>query len=246
MKTDNNPEILKQPLKTTVVLNTADFESLKVEEKLHIVISVKDFRAIVMHAESIDVSLQAYYSAPGRPLQFTYNKHSMECQFTLMTAGEYRGPTAEAIERMNAGPQQTSNAEPTKKQPTRVMPPPPRPFEGRRNARTLGKRTEERAKSTVTTESDDQPLFVPQDDREWDPAPYDNGDEVLGWDASEKTVLISTLSGIYVNELIEIRNRYSPAGNVSERLPGQKHPQSQNRQWRRRLTYLNQPSDCHR
>jgi cell cycle checkpoint control protein RAD9A len=176
------------------VLNTADFEQLAVKEQLHIIISVKDFRAIVMHAETLDVTLQAYYSSPGRPLQFIYSKASMECQFTLMTAGEYRGSTVEAIERMNRGGTQTTNNATAiqRQQPPKIMLPPPRPPEGRRSATKLGKRqVDERSKSATTDESDDQPLFVPQDDREWDPAPYDNGEEVLGWDASEPTVLLS-------------------------------------------------------
>lgn len=58
---------------------------------MHIAISVKDFRAIVLHAETLRTSVQASYSFPIRPMRLTYNEHGMQCEFTLMTIGDYRG-----------------------------------------------------------------------------------------------------------------------------------------------------------
>lgn len=58
---------------------------------MHVVISVKDFKAIVVHAETLKTSVQAQYSFPTRPLQLAYGEHGMQCEFTLMTIGDYRG-----------------------------------------------------------------------------------------------------------------------------------------------------------
>ncbi|KAF2673167.1 hypothetical protein BT63DRAFT_147837 [Microthyrium microscopicum] len=187
-----NAEILKMPLKTTVILNGGDFEKLSVQEQLHIVVSVKDFRAVVLHAESIDTVLHAYYTSPGRPLQFAYNKGSMNCQFTLTTAGEYRGTTIQPAP-VGAATRHRSESERASKPPpsrAKVMPPPPAPS-GRRNTKTLGKRRPSAPDRSAETSRDnqDEPLFVPMenDDRNWDPPSYDNAEESLGWDASEET-----------------------------------------------------------
>lgn len=68
-----------------------DFEEFAVEEKLRIGISVKDFKAIVIHAETLKTSISAFYSYPTRPMQLAYQGNGMQCEFTLMTIGEYRG-----------------------------------------------------------------------------------------------------------------------------------------------------------
>lgn len=84
-------EILKHPLETSIALDILDFEEFSVEEKMHIAISVKDFKAIILHAETLRTSVQASYSFPNRPLQLAYTEHGMQCEFTLMTIGDYRG-----------------------------------------------------------------------------------------------------------------------------------------------------------
>ncbi|KAF8469708.1 Rad9-domain-containing protein [Kalaharituber pfeilii] len=80
-------EILKQPLHTAVSMDTVDFEEFTVEEGLHITINLKDFKAIINHADSLGATVTAYYSAPGRPLQIQYDRDGMRCEFTLMTTG---------------------------------------------------------------------------------------------------------------------------------------------------------------
>ena len=87
-------EILKHPLQTSVAIDELDFEEFAVEDKLRIGISVKDFKAIVTHADTLKSSISAHYSYPTRPLQLTYQGHGMQCDFTLMTIGEYRGGSA--------------------------------------------------------------------------------------------------------------------------------------------------------
>lgn len=64
---------------------------------MHIAVSVRDFKAIVLHAETLKASVQARYSFPTRPLQLVYNEHGMQCEFTLMTIGDYRGSSTTPI-----------------------------------------------------------------------------------------------------------------------------------------------------
>lgn len=58
---------------------------------MHVAISVKDFRAIVLHAETLKTNVQAYYSLQTRPIQLSYNENGVDCEFTLMTIGDYQG-----------------------------------------------------------------------------------------------------------------------------------------------------------
>jgi cell cycle checkpoint control protein RAD9A len=83
-------EILKQPVETAVALHIQDFDDFHAEEDVHIVINVKDFRAIVTHAETLKGALSAQFSRPGRPLLFRSTEHGITCEFILMTSGEYR------------------------------------------------------------------------------------------------------------------------------------------------------------
>lgn len=93
-KVMDGKEILKQPLETAISLNTSDFEDFHAEEGVHITISVKDFRAIVTHAETLKGSMTANFSRPSRPLQFFYQAVGMTCQFILMTRGDSSTPSA--------------------------------------------------------------------------------------------------------------------------------------------------------
>ena len=84
-------DVLKQPLRTSVAIDALDFEDFAVEENLHIGINVKDFKAIIIHADTLRTSIRAFYSYPTKPLLLSYYGHGMECNFTLATIGEYRG-----------------------------------------------------------------------------------------------------------------------------------------------------------
>lgn len=87
-KVMDGKELLKQPLETAISIHTEDFEDFQAEEDIHITINVKDFKAIVAHAETLKGSITANYSRPSRPLQFSYQTIGMTCQFTLMTRGD--------------------------------------------------------------------------------------------------------------------------------------------------------------
>lgn len=131
-------------METSIALDTLDFEEFAVEEKVHIAISVKDFKAIVLHAETLKTSVQACYSFPTRPLQLAYNEHGMQCEFTLMTIGDYRGSSTTpapgsdrnsyALPRDNRSSRETSTQttqaridRTTNERNNATMPPPPRP-----------------------------------------------------------------------------------------------------------------------
>ena len=88
------PEVLKQPLETAIAIHTQDFEDFHMQENMHIVISVKDFKAILTHAQTLRGSISASFSLPSRPLQFSYQNFGVHCEFTLMTTGDLRGASA--------------------------------------------------------------------------------------------------------------------------------------------------------
>ncbi|KAI9750931.1 MAG: ribosomal protein S14, S11 [Chaenotheca gracillima] len=196
--------ILKQPLQTSVSIDTAQFENFTVQEKLHIAISVKDFKAIIPHAETLNASVSATYSVPNRPMQLAYRASGMTCEFTLMTIGEYHGePPAPAP--MAAQRTSTSTVQPIKavsgnersRQDRTTMPPPERPPQ-----RIVEDRpTTSAPRPTPPTQPpqpsiDSQSLFIPdgEEDRRWDEPNYDDEDEeMLTWDASADN---DTLNGL--------------------------------------------------
>ena len=97
-------EILKQPLQTSVSFDTADFDTFGAEDGVHVAVSLKDFKAIVVHADSLHASVTAYYSDAGRPLQVTYEQEGMNCEFTLMTLGDNRAFTTTRVEHQPPAP----------------------------------------------------------------------------------------------------------------------------------------------
>lgn len=196
-------EILKHPLRTAVSVNKSDFDHFDAQEKLHIIISVKDFKSIVNHADTLpNTAINAYYSTPGRPFQFSYSKDGIQCQFTLMTTGEYNGtptPSAAPPSAPSAVPRPISRAQSTvsmasesRRSAVDEMPPPVKPAP-RRPVRKLGQ-NENGASSQFRQQVEEDPdsLFVPaaEEDRRWDPTEYDNNndEEAMVWDASASNV----------------------------------------------------------
>ncbi|KAI5268946.1 Rad9-domain-containing protein [Aureobasidium subglaciale] len=70
-----------------ISLHIQDFDDFHAEEDVHIVINVKDFKAIVTHAETLKAPMCAQFSRPGRPLLFRYTEKGLTCDFILMTTG---------------------------------------------------------------------------------------------------------------------------------------------------------------
>ncbi|TKA71141.1 hypothetical protein B0A49_02884 [Cryomyces minteri] len=185
-------EILKQPLHTQVSVDVQDFEEFDAEEKTHIIISVKDFKAIVTHADTLKTGLSACYSNPNRPLQFSYQADGMHCELTLATSGDYRATpaptTARALPSRAASRQQsTASAPPERRIAASEMAPPPQPS-SRSSAHQFRQQSKApRPPSAQHSDPDPESLFVPpgEEDRRWDPTEYrSEEDDMLGWDAS--------------------------------------------------------------
>lgn len=188
-KVANGKEILKHPLVTAVAVNTSDFDEFDVDPGLHIIISVKDFKAIVVHADTLKTNIKAYYSRPTRPLQFSYGCDGLTCEFTLMTTGEYAagtGPPAVPQQVPSRATLQNPSVA-TERLESRSMrskmPPPSEPVSRQSAQRRIpGSRKEPTPR---LTQSEDASLFVQQDDDDaWEPLDYNNEEETLGWDAS--------------------------------------------------------------
>ncbi|KAG8631286.1 hypothetical protein KVT40_000426 [Elsinoe batatas] len=189
-------EILKQPLETAISIHVQDFDTFSFPEDMHLVISVKDFKAIVTHAETLRATIVASFSRPSRPLQFAYEAHGVHCEFTLMTTGDYRGESASATPRpvATASPSRRtsvapSTTSPLKKQTSTEMPPPAKPISIASQVPKKGFATMQRGITRASQDPDQDSLFVPNhrdDDRAWDAPDFDRDDaeDELGWDAS--------------------------------------------------------------
>ncbi|KAF2191034.1 hypothetical protein K469DRAFT_558355 [Zopfia rhizophila CBS 207.26] len=188
-KVSNGKEILKHPLVTAVAVNTSDFEEFNIQAGLHIIISVRDFKAIVIHADTLKTSLKAYYSYPTRPLQFNYGCDGLSCEFTLMTSGDYNAvpassPAPAMLSRTNSRAQSAATERTENRSMRSEMPPPAEPA-SRRSARRRNPGSR-KVKSPKRAEPDPDSLFVTQEeeDTRWDPVDYNKEEETLGWDAS--------------------------------------------------------------
>ncbi|KAI1326637.1 Rad9-domain-containing protein [Xylariaceae sp. FL0255] len=205
-KAANGDEVLKKPLHTSIAVERDEFDSFFVEEdKLHIVIGVKDFRAIIQHAFILRSDVKAKYSTPAKPMQFRYDGDAIKCEFLLMTIGERGAPGQKAKRaRANAkaprGPgleastsRATSRAgshAPTLVAPPQAVAPPPKTRPNPIPSLRPGVERSFHRPPPATLE--EEALFVPQDqdnDEQWNPVTLDEDDEEdqnarLGWDAS--------------------------------------------------------------
>jgi cell cycle checkpoint control protein RAD9A len=170
---------------------------------MHTVISVKDFKSIVAHAETMNTVINTFYSTPGRPLQFSYSMDGLHCQFTLMTAGDYTpSPSTAPSAAVSAAPTRASSrvqsitgpsSEISPSERSRSFPnnmPPPAVPNSRKPVRKLGQKDVNGGSKTAQQDDNDDSLFVPleEEDRRWDPADYENDEETLAWDASANNV----------------------------------------------------------
>ncbi|CZT15907.1 related to rad9 protein [Ramularia collo-cygni] len=194
-KVDDGKLILKQPLETSISIHTSDFEDFHMQEGIHITISVKDFRAIVTHAETLKGPISAQYSQPTRPLQFSYQNHGMHCEFTLMTMGDGRGvssaPNPNFVSTRSMSRQSSAIPAQSVGSLSTQMPPPARPnIIKPLSSQSKGRSFHGQDRTTPIVDPDPESLFMPQDgaddDRTWDPPNYERDDEeeMLGWDAS--------------------------------------------------------------
>ncbi|KAJ9191157.1 hypothetical protein DTO027B5_6756 [Paecilomyces variotii] len=190
-KITDGKEILKQPVHTSVAIDTKDFEEFMVEENLHVAIIVKDFKAVVTHADTAKATITARYIRPCRPLHLAYEFEGIACEFTLMTRGEVDDeepdssrPPASALSARNTPRPVQANT--SRSVPARESMPPPasRPTQRPTQASTPASRSISIPRHAPLIDHDS--LFVPMDDdKQWDEPNYDDDTEDrLGWDAT--------------------------------------------------------------
>ncbi len=176
-----------------------EFDDAHVDNKVHIIISVKDFRAVLQHAGLTSGQLSVCYSNPGRPMKLSYTGDGLVCEFILMTVGE-RGNGGQPAKRSRAkgakesqpGLEAASTRGDTEsqQQPQAVKEAPAKPSTQRHPQFEI--RPPPVPPSTLMSES----LFVPQydDENQWEPVNPDDDEEDEGqqarleWDTSAQPV----------------------------------------------------------
>ncbi|QIW95691.1 hypothetical protein AMS68_001209 [Peltaster fructicola] len=196
-KIQDGKEVLKQPLETSIALHIEDFEDFHVREQVHIVISVKDFRAIVTHAETLHGSLSASFSVPAKPMQMSYGGPGIQCDFTLMTTGDHAGVSIQSrpnfISTRSSARQPTSTSTTTLNRSNSEMLPPALPGTKHLNSGlgTLSQakklRLDQPTPAVSQQDPDPESLFMPpNEEQSWEPHQFedDGQEELLGYDAS--------------------------------------------------------------
>ncbi|CAI7595850.1 unnamed protein product [Penicillium bialowiezense] len=189
------PEVLKHPVHTSVATDKLDFQEYMVEDNMHVAINLKDFKAVVGHAETANATVTARFTRPCRPLQLEYRFEGVLAEFTIMTRGQADDevPSSRAtIPRQTPAPIPVS-ARPSEPQPSApsTMPPPPprsrsiRPLNGSSTQENLSQKTSADRPLASGLSMDFDSLFVPaDDDRQWDEMNEEEPQDILGWDAS--------------------------------------------------------------
>ena len=167
------------------------------DEKLHITINLKDFKAIVIHGDTIGASVSSLYSYPRQPLLFTYDGEGILAEFTLMTISDHRGASATPATVSRAvSPRRRSRSPISALQYEDPMPPPPTPGGLRAmgtststsfDQQTVSQREQRPSPPPPKPTLDEESLFLPQEDedRRWDPQESgDESEDMLGWGPS--------------------------------------------------------------
>ncbi|MCJ1393789.1 hypothetical protein MMC18_006665 [Xylographa bjoerkii] len=232
-------EILRQPLQTSITLDSLDFENFLVEERLHIGISVRDFKAIITHGETLKTSITASYSYPSRPMKLSYNDHGMKCEFTLMTIGEYRGgsvtpaPSAprSASVRPAVRPEPAKPSQQSERQQRQDSMAPPLQPASRSFARESASQRQSRPSPPPPRASIDHwSLFVPEDDDEskWGEKNYDDDEDQLGWgDSADNDSYATSLHGNSTSRVLTARSRLNDTYDDADRRVPPTQPISQ-------------------
>ncbi|PTB65229.1 hypothetical protein BBK36DRAFT_1204580 [Trichoderma citrinoviride] len=102
-KTISDDAVLKKPLHTSIAVEIDEFDDIDVEDKLQIVVSIKDVRAITQHAAITGNAIAARYSLPARPMQFSYASDAISCEYLIMTVGERGGNPSQRTKKVRKG-----------------------------------------------------------------------------------------------------------------------------------------------
>lgn len=172
---------------------------------MRIGITVKDFKAITLHAESLKTSISAQFSYPNRPMRLSYTEHGMQCDFILMTIGEYRGPSVTPSLGTSRGPSaarslpqpisQDRSSQSHAADRTSTMPPPVQPA-SRSFIRepSTSQRQQRPSPPPPKSSLDPESLFISQYDDEngqWGDKALDDEEDTVGWGASASAVNVS-------------------------------------------------------
>ncbi|KAL7626149.1 hypothetical protein AAE478_002919 [Parahypoxylon ruwenzoriense] len=209
-KVKSGEEVLKKPLHTSIAVERDEFENFVVEEdKLHIVISVKDFRAIVSHAGFLGSQMSAHYSMPSKPMQLKYDGDGIKCEFLLMTVGERGAPGQKAKKpRSNVkGPKppqlEAAASRATSHAPTPAPQLPPQAQVSRlEQVPSLRPPVNRPSQRPPPATFESESLFVPQEDEhQWDPVNIGGEEDEeenarLEWDARGDLVSIPAVCGL--------------------------------------------------
>lgn len=184
---------------TSVALKKKDFDDCKLEEDLHIGITVNDFRAVIAHAETLNVNVTARYSRGSRPMQISYNAGGILARFTLMTKGTSKVPTGSTTGvttntparglsvRPNTQAPDTSRAASLAPTMQSAAPTQAKALPDREQSRSeqLSRRPSARQESPPAPSAriNEESLFIPaDDDQQWDAPNFDEEPEYVTWD----------------------------------------------------------------
>ncbi|KAL2017147.1 hypothetical protein VTK56DRAFT_2569 [Thermocarpiscus australiensis] len=192
----SNEAVLKKPLHTNIAVEMDEFDDVQVQDKLHIIISVKDFRAILQHAQVTSGELATSYSNPGRPMKLSYSTDGVLCEFILMTVGEkdamtqkHKNPRPNAAEaarpeldsvshrgssvandNQQAAPEPASRPEAASRPPQLRTPTRPRPPEFDIRPQPMPPPATARSDSLFVAQADD-------DEQQWEPVDVNEEEE---------------------------------------------------------------------
>ncbi|KAH8673742.1 Rad9-domain-containing protein [Xylariales sp. PMI_506] len=228
-KITQGDEVLKKPLHTSIAVERDEFEKFEVPEAdLHIVISVKDFRAITQHAAPFGSEIVARYSTPSRPMQLSYDGDGIKCEYLLMTVGE-RGATGQRNKkaRINAKAPRAQQLEASASRATSHAPTPlPTPLrqDPMPSLRPSLVRPSQRAPPPPF---EDDSLFVPMDnDNQWEPVNLNEDEDEeenarLEWDASAQP----NPSALNMRSVIAQQNAAVDDNETTMQTPSQLRPE---------------------
>ncbi|XHG02437.1 hypothetical protein AWENTII_005788 [Aspergillus wentii] len=201
-KITDGKEILKQPIHTSVAIDKRDFDDFLAGDNLHVAINLKDFKAVIAHADTVNARITARYTVPCRPMQLAYDFEGVRTEYTLMTRGESDNNTPNSSRptipqlsaRQTPAPvsARVSQANTSTSSNSRQMPPPrsrsARPLTGTPAVRVPETNVEPQQPPAASINFDS--LFVPaDDDGQWDvPNDEEEAEDMLGWDATADQV----------------------------------------------------------
>jgi cell cycle checkpoint control protein RAD9A len=241
-KIQSEREILKQPMHTSVVLERKDFDDFDAQEGLHIGTMVKDFRAIVAHAEAMRIHVTARYSRGNRPMQISYDSNGLLAEFTLMTRGSSNVPSSTNINtpardlsmrpasRPPETPTATTPAATTEHaRPTKADMPPPAARASFRDAAqpALIKSNSRDSAPTPSASIDPNSMFIPadDDDQQWDMPNFEEEPDIVTWDNTAEDVTASnTTRRIRDSEIHSFVSRPESESSLKRPFPSEIPP----------------------